>query len=158
MLIGFTGTQSGLVSFQLEKVAEILQVKLCSEFLHGDCIGADEMANKIALDCGVKQFTIYPPDNPKKRAFCFDKEHLTKHLRQITPYLIRDGINVRWMPIEPYLKRNKAIVDACTFLIACPKEHRHSVRSGTWSTIRYAWKTKKDLVIIPPVDFYDESR
>lgn len=163
MIIGFTGTQSGLVTFQMEKVLEVFQMKGITELLHGDCIGADDMANKIAYDMGVKQFTIFPPDNPTKRAFCFDKEQLTKHLRQHTPYLQKSfytlgpKINVRWNPIEPYLERNKRIVDACTFLVACPKEHKHSVRSGTWSTIRYAWKTKKDLVIIPPVDEYESS-
>src|ERR1700704_5489165 len=134
MNIGFTGTQSGLVTFQIEQVREILKLKQCSEFIHGDCIGADDMANSIALELGIKQFTIHPPDNPKKRAFCFDSEHRTAHLRQHTPFILIQGIaNVRWYPIEPYLERNKRIVDNCSFLIACPKEHKHSVRSGTWS-------------------------
>lgn len=155
MVIGFTGTQSGLVSFQIEKLKEVFKQKGITELMHGDCIGADDMANKIAFDMGVKIFTIFPPENPAKRAFCFDKDKLTRHLRDHTPYLLRDGVNVKWNPIEPYLERNKRIVDACAFLVACPKEHKHTVRSGTWSTIRYAWKTKKDLVIIPPVDEFE---
>lgn len=157
MIIGFTGTQSGLVQFQIDKVIEVLQAKQCSEFLHGDCIGADDMANQLALNFGVKIFTIFPPDNPKKRSFCFDNNQLTKHLRQATPYINKGNAQVRWMPIEPYLIRNRRLVDTCAFLIACPKEHTNSIRSGTWSTIRYAWKTKRDLVIIPPVDRFDEA-
>lgn len=157
MIIGFTGTQSGLVQFQIDKVLEIFESSKITELLHGDCIGADEMANKLALNFGVKIFTIFPPDNPKKRAFCFDVNQLSKHLRQITPYTPHGNVQVRWMPIEPYLERNKRIVDSCNFLIACPKEHTHSVRSGTWSTIRYAWKVKKDLIIIPPIDRYDDG-
>jgi hypothetical protein len=56
------------------------------------------------------------------------------------------------MPVEPYLERNKRIVDNVTLLIATPKEFHHTLRSGTWSTIRYAWKKKIDVVIIPPIE------
>lgn len=153
MLIGFTGTQSGMTSFQKEELAKILNIKQCTEFLHGDCIGADREANDIALKSGVILFTIHPPDNMKKRAFCFDIFMKTKWNRIITPYENwSDVIKVRWYPVDAYLKRNQRIVDSVELMIAAPKEHKHTVRSGTWSTIRYAWKSKKDIIVIPPID------
>ena len=39
----------------------------------------------------------------------------------------------------PYLERNKNIVNAVDFIIAAP-DGPEKVRSGTWSTVRYAKK------------------
>mgnify|MGYP006263507589 CR=1 FL=1 len=158
MIIGFTGTQQGMTQFQKTELINIFNLKGCTELLHGDCVGSDAQANELALQYGTEIFTIYPPDSYKKRAFCFDSKRLTQYLRTPTPYIEQgDNVKVRWYPVEPYLTRNKKIVDACSLLIATPKEFKHTVRSGTWSTIRYAWKTKKDLVIIPPVDRGDTT-
>lgn len=160
MLIGFTGTQSGMTTFQKHELRKILKMKECSEFMQGDCIGADEESVEEAIQAGVRIFTVFPPDNTKKRAWTFDKEQKTKWNRIITPYMdVAVGpshpalkVNVKWMPVEAYLERNKRIVDTVSLMIAAPKEYVHTVRSGTWSTIRYAWKTKRDIIIIPPVE------
>lgn len=154
MLIGFTGSQSGMTQFQKDELFKILSMKECSEFIHGDCIGSDAEANNIALSVGVKLFTIHPPSNSHKRAFCFDPNKRFLWNRINTPFVEigNEGVKVRWMPIEAYLERNKRIVDSVSLMIATPKEFTHTVRSGTWSTIRYAWKNKKDIIIIPPID------
>jgi hypothetical protein len=156
MLIGFTGSRQGMTQFQKEELAKVLKFKECSEFMHGDYIGSDEQANQIALDVGVSIFTIHPPDNIKARAFCFDTERQFRWNRELTSYypLAYKGkeIRVRWYPIDTYLKRNHRIVDQCSYIVATPKEFVHSIRSGTWSTIRYAWKSKKDIIIIPPIE------
>ena len=141
-----------MTDFQKIELAKLLKIKECSEFIHGDCIGSDAQANSIALNAGIKIFTIHPPDNPNKRAWCFDDSKETKSNRILTPYEDVKGIRVRWHPAIGYLERNKNIVDQSDLLIATPKEFRHSLRSGTWATIRHAWKTKKNLVIIPPVE------
>jgi len=152
MLIGFTGSQSGMTQFQKDESRKILIEKECSELVFGDCIGSDLQVATIALTVGVRIFTIHPPDNPNKRAWAWDQDKTTKNNRIITPYINKIGISVRWYPVCNYLKRNHHIVDQVALLIATPKEFQHTLRSGTWSTIRYAWKTKKNIIIIPPVD------
>ena len=158
MIIGFTGTRNGMTDFQKEHLATILREKFCTEFMHGDCLGADQQANDIAKDCGIKIFTIHPPDDSRKRAFCFDQAQLMKYNKDVTPYYHITGVDVRWFPTDAYLKRNHRIVDMCELIVATPKEFTHTIRSGTWATIRYAWKTKKDsVIVIPPVDRMEEQ-
>ena len=156
MIIGFTGTQRGMTQFQREELFKILKLKECSEFVFGDCIGADEQSAIVAINAGVTVFSIHPPDNPVKRAWCFDPEKKMKWNRIITPFIspatAPDNIKVRWYPLDSYQNRNRHIVDQTQLLIATPKEFTHEIRSGTWSTVRYAWKLKKDVLIIPPVD------
>jgi predicted Rossmann fold nucleotide-binding protein DprA/Smf involved in DNA uptake len=50
---------------------------------------------------------------------------------------------------KPYLDRNKDIVRVSIGLIAAPKTNKEEQRSGTWSTVRYATKTGKPLIILP---------
>ena len=45
------------------------------------------------------------------------------------------------------LNRNKNIVDASNLIFAFPFD-KEIIRSGTWSTIRYAKKINKPLIII----------
>lgn len=158
MIIGFTGTQSGMSQFQKDTLREILEIEKCTEFVHGDCYGADKQANDIAATCGL--VTIFPPDNPKKRAWCFNPNHDTKnwqwHLHTLQYLNTPQVINVRWWTPLPYMERNQLIVNHPEILIACPKEIEHTLRSGTWATIRMGWKKQKmdksyKVVIIPPL-------
>ena len=69
---------------------------------------------------------IHPPKDDKLRAFC-KSENIMKQY--------------------DYLKRNKNIVNGCNILIACPIDNKPVLRSGTWSTIRYAEKINKKVMI-----------
>jgi len=131
MKIGFTGTQKGMTDKQKEKLRDILSRQIYPnhniEFHHGDCIGADSEAHKIAKEMGFVVH-IHPPIKPNKRAFCQgDVEHIKKD------YLIRDY----------------DIIDAATILIACPAG-KEELRSGTWATVRYARKISRPITIIMP--------
>lgn len=152
MKIGFTGTQSGMTNFQKIALLETLQHFKCSEFCHGDCIGADKEANNIALEFGIKVFTIFPPLEGKKRAWVFNREH-QKMGYEWNPIIFSSGnlINVRWMPSDTYLESRKHLIDNVEHFIAAPKEYEHSIKSAVWSVIRYAWKVKRGVTIIPPV-------
>ena len=154
MKLGFTGTQSGMTQFQKDELRKLIHLLKVSELCHGDCIGADKQANQIALEEGVSVFTIFTPSEGKKRAFCFNEnKHLNNDNGQWEAHDWENKkILVRWMPKDSYLNRNRHIVDNVERLIATPKEYEHTLRSGTWATIRYAWKTKKDVTIIPPVN------
>jgi hypothetical protein len=46
---------------------------------------------------------------------------------------------------KPPLARDRDIVNAVEFLIAAPKSDDQTLRSGTWTTIRYARKTGKEI-------------
>lgn len=45
----------------------------------------------------------------------------------------------------PYIVRDHAIVDEVQFLIGCPRKDIEELRSGTWATIRYARKQRRNL-------------
>jgi len=128
MRIGFTGTGQGINDEQIEAVGKKLRELGATELHQGDCVGADATSNAIAAGLGIKTVQ-HPPTNPKARAFTKCDE-------------------VR--PAKPYLERNRDIVDECEHLIACPLTRQEHLRSGTWSTIRYARKQGKPMTIIFP--------
>jgi hypothetical protein len=137
--LGFTGTQEGATLKQVEAFSKFFGKYLVDEFHHGDCVGADAQAHSIACSWHTKNIIIHPPIKTVKRAYCeklytFDEKHTTIVI------------------LEPkdYLDRNKDIVDACDVLIACPKTSKEELRSGTWSTVRYARKRNKKIIILEP--------
>jgi hypothetical protein len=123
--IGFTGTQRGMTEIQAQMVDDYFGTG--TEFHHGDCIGADEQAHRLAKAAGCL-IIIHPPSNLNKRAFC-----------------VADNI----LPEKEYLDRNHDIVDSTELLLATPSGEK-VLRSGTWATIRYARKWKKPTIIIYP--------
>lgn len=73
---------------------------------------------------------IHPPLNNQYRAFC-----------PVVPGL------VTILPPAEYLARNKDIVNACDVLYAMP-DAPETLRSGTWSTIRFAKQSQKHVEIL----------
>jgi len=125
---GTTGTQEGATRLQLQRLDGYLSSGLFTEWHHGDCIGADEETDGIAEKYGIRR-VAHPPTNSSKRAFC--KAELI-------------------LPPRPYLDRNEDIVDAVDIMFGLPKGMAEEIRSGTWATIRYAKKWRKQLVILWP--------
>ena len=134
MKIGFTGTQRGLSKFQKESLTKLFSELIVNdrgcEFHQGDCVGADQQANKINLHEHTWCRRIgHPPTNDRKRAWCSVDE---------------------WRIVKPYLERNHDIVDETEVLIACPKSLVEEQRSGTWATVRYAKSLGKEIYIVWP--------
>ncbi len=133
MKIGFTGTQIGINLLQKEKLHKLLfrihsSYNKIEEVHHGDCIGADEQFHDTVRKINfLIKIIIHPPINESKRAFC-------------------KGDII--LPQKEYIVRNHDIVDVCDILIATPKEVEEVLRSGTWSTVRYAFKNTKQIAII----------
>lgn len=128
---GITATREGLTKRQRIVFSAYLRLWLNGPICidHGDCLGGDEEAHKIAMRIPGMFIRIHPPTDEKLRAFC--KSH--------------------WIaPPKPYLERNKDIVNNTNFLIALPGGFTEEKRSGTWSTVRYAMKQKKNIHIIYP--------
>ncbi len=129
--VGFTGTRNGMTTPQAAAV-RIALVRVrdlgARVFHHGDCVGADDQAAAIAHDLGF-HVVAHPPHAARARAWGYYDE-------------IR--------PPQAYLVRNRAIVDECGLVLACPATVRHELRSGTWATIRYARGEGRRLCIVAP--------
>ena len=123
--IGFTGTRHGMSDEQKKEFKKIVTTKECEEFHHGMCVGSDEQAHEIAKKEKLK-IVGHPPTFKKFMASCL--------------------CDITKKPFD-YLKRNKEIVDDSDIMIATP-DTKEKVRSGTWSTIRYARKQDKRIYII----------
>ncbi len=137
MRVGFTGTRDGMTDQQRRSF--IAWAKGCgaTEFHHGCCLGADEDAFDVftsADDLGFSRpRTVAHP--PKNRAMiCSLAEMLSDEKKE---------------PLE-YLTRNRLIVLACDVLAACPKGMAEELRSGTWSTIRFARSQGTPVVMFWP--------
>lgn len=124
-IIGFTGTQEGLS--QIQRASLTVLLGSAGTFHHGDCVGADAEAHSIAARLDLRLIS-HPPTIQTKRAFTTNQETRVE---------------------KPYLERNRAIVDESNFIIACPKGPEE-LRSGTWSTVRYAKNQEKRGAIIFP--------
>jgi len=140
MIIGISGTRSGLTDKQKDVVKKVIEkLKKKHEILelhHGDCVGADEEVHEMVVnDNLVTSIYIHPPINPNLRAFVSTGP---------------TGPTVVSLPEEDYLIRNKNIVKVIDLLIVCPKEADEINRSGTWATYRNAKKMNKKIILIRP--------
>jgi predicted Rossmann fold nucleotide-binding protein DprA/Smf involved in DNA uptake len=130
MKVGFTGTRKGMTPQQKKTFKDLLIELKPTRFIHGDCIGSDADAHKIAVDLGIG-ITIYPPRKNDLRAHC-------------------KAPGAAIMPVGDYLPRNIKIVDACNLLLATPESYENEHRSGTWFTVRQAKKRGKPCKVILP--------
>ncbi len=145
MKIGFTGTRHGMTGAQSQKFYEWLNSLEEKEHVlhHGCCIGADVEAHNLFVEFLKRRkdrsgrVVVHPPTNKSAMA-------------AITEATITGKIGVMWHVPRPYLQRNHDIVDACSILIATPGGTSEVLRSGTWATIRYAKKCRKETIIIWP--------
>lgn len=135
--VGFTGTQYGMTLYQKDEIRFILTRLAilhgvgCLEFHHGNCIGSDEQSAQIAKELGFHIVSHPPTDIKKMSNFVSDETRTPKQ----------------------YLARNKDIVDECNELIATTRTTEEQLRSGTWSTVRYAKRKNKPYIVIPPRDW-----
>ena len=129
MIYGFTGTSQGMTKVQRASFRALVQKLNVEVFHHGDCVGADAQAHNTVRKRTKARVIIHPPKNEKARAFC-------------------KGASLTY-PADDYLARNRKIVDRCQHLIATPAGDE-VLRSGTWSTVRYAKKIGRPVTIINP--------
>ena len=132
MIVGFTGSRQGMTDKQKDRFISLISLIEPSDFHHGDCIGADSDAHDMVVNKGIF-IMIHPPIIDSLRAFKMGKKGLFAVLNP-----------------KDYIDRNKDIVDSSDILIAIPSTLDEKLRSGTWSTIRYARKQKKQVIVILP--------
>ena len=122
---GFTGTRNGLNENQKNQIIKLLDENNIKEVYHGDCVGANTDFHNLCQNKNIK-IIIHPPNISIMRSFCQ------------SPNILKP---------KPFLDRNKDIVNNCDILIACPENDKEVLRSGTWSTIRYAKKINKPVLL-----------
>lgn len=125
--VGFTGSRltptTAQVVWLTMALNELRAVNGVVMLHHGDCLGADAVANDVAIYVG-HTVKLHPPSNPKHRAYC-------------------KGFADTAVP-KAYLDRNHDIVDESNFIYALPSGPEQ-LRSGTWSTVRYAVRNGKTV-------------
>lgn len=132
--IGFTGTRHGLTQLQQSTLQEVLRRLQPAQLIHGSCIGADAEAHHLTrLFLPSCKIIVWPCTEGGMRA--------------------RLDADVT-MPLMAPLKRNKVIVHSVEILVACPQTVDEVLRSGTWSTIRYARKRGVPVYRISPDGSY----
>jgi len=129
IIYGFTGTKHGMTRAQIAVTGYLFFTHKISQLHHGCCMGADIQANTLAVLQDIETFG-HPSNIANTQRSC----ELTK---VFDPY--------------PPLERDKHIVEAGEHgLIATPKTAVEQIRSGTWSTVRYARQANRPIWIICP--------
>lgn len=134
--IAFSGTRKGMTALQTAKVLELLEdFPANSVFLHGMCVGADAEFHRLVRRVSLQRMAgfrieMYPCDlrGWQAKGLVADYKH----------------------PEMKSLVRNRKMVDLASVLIATPFSNEEIMRSGTWSTIRYAKHTGKQLYLVNP--------
>lgn len=138
MILGFTGTKEPITDAQSLTLFKLLieRRRNIEAAHHGDCINADAVFHLLCCVTSIHQIVIHPPEKKQYRAFC----NMSSFMRT----------KLKVMPPLPYLIRNKNIAKECSSLVAVPKNYKYEIRSGTWSTVRYAFQSNKLVEIIWP--------
>ena len=129
LIVGFTGTRAGISEAQRAMLKRLLPGAV--ELHHGDCVGADEEVHALALGLKIP-IVIHPPSDNKLRAFCK---------------------NARMMEPRPYLTRNRAIVNVAQIVVATPRTDHEPLPGrgqGTWSTVRFARRMGREVIVLYP--------
>lgn len=127
MIIGITGTREGMTEHQILAVGRFL-ADHTGEFHHGDCVGVDVQAARIAAALGYRT-VCHPPMKDDLRAF---------HPSDII--LAKLG----------YLARDRKIVDSVELLLVVPKQKSWQPTGGTWYTHDYAKKRGVPIQLFYP--------
>lgn len=132
MIVGFTGSRQNPTKAQVAVLLARLQDPsyAVTEAHHGDCVGNDAFFHAAVRKCRPNaRIVIHPPTEGAFRAYM-------------------DGTCE--LPPASYLERNRAIVSSSDILWAFPNSMSEVLRSGTWSTIRYAAQAGKPVWIVFP--------
>lgn len=136
MIITFTGTRQGMTVKQMNQVKNLLIQHQPSKVLHGDCYGADTEFHGIVVN---------------HRAFLGIRRSepvIEIHPSNLNSRANNDGDSI--LPPDDPIRRDRRMVDLCDRVIGTPKSINEELRSGTWTTIRYAKRIGKIVYVIQP--------
>jgi hypothetical protein len=126
---GFSGSQDGITPQQRGWLVRTMHSIGMTEFHHGGCVGSDEEAHRIALECFTE-----PAEKPIK-------VHPASGVApwKVSGVCLRPHPLVEVLPPKKPLLRNRDIANPAQILLATPNSEER-LRSGTWATVRYARK------------------
>ncbi|RYZ92416.1 MAG: hypothetical protein EOP06_04325 [Proteobacteria bacterium] len=131
LIVGFTGSREGMSPEQLSAFRDLFPNLNAVEFHHGVCVGSDEQAHRLVKTLSPLTRVIgHPPIRKDYLAKISDCDYYEEP--------------------KDYLVRNKIICDRSTVMIATPNSFSEQLRSGTWSTIRYALNKEMEVLVIFP--------
>jgi len=132
--LGFTGTKVGMTPAQAVGVAAFLGQFARFVGHHGLCIGADIQFDGLARAAlGFEHMVMYPASGVGPKAGS-------------VPASPGDVMRAP----QPPLLRNAVIASTVDVLLATPKEEHMQLRSGTWTTVRYALSHNKPVFVVIP--------
>lgn len=131
-VVGFTGTRAGMTEAQKARVRELVIGSCTSEAHHGGCVGADVDFDFICHNIPYRAIKVVVHPSSLK----------SYHGIVLQPYELRSEY--------PPLERDRHIVDESGLLIATPKSAQEQIRSGTWTTVRYARNQGRTVLIVLP--------
>jgi hypothetical protein len=131
-VVGFTGTREGMTEAQKAKVRELVIASCTSEVHHGGCIGADVDFDFICHNIPGRAIKVVVHPSSLK----------SYHGTVLQPCELRADY--------PPLERNRHIVSESGILVATPKGVQEQIRSGTWTTVRYARNQGRTVLIVFP--------
>lgn len=130
MIIGFTGTRNGMTEAQKETVRRLVRELQPTLAVHGDCVGADAnfhaIVRVVAPECRIM---ICPGPDDSMRAFCDADMEMAR---------------------KTHFARNRDIVNGSDLMIGTPYQMRECNSGGTWYTINYSRKVKRETRIVWP--------
>jgi len=130
MHLAITGTRKGLTETQFNVIKQfITEDNTVTHFHEGDCIGVDQQVTLMFQNLRPEVTVIcHPPERVRTRAF---------------------GECDEIKPARGYLQRDQDMVNDSIYLWVCP-DGPEIIRSGTWTTVRYARKKGIPITIIMP--------
>jgi hypothetical protein len=114
--LGYTATREQINPWQSGTVENLLRYHFAigfTEFHHGDCVGGDDFAARVAYSLGYRVIS-HPPLHSGLRAYA-------------PAHFVHDP--------KPYHERNSDIVSSCSGAIGVPNTNTPRPRSGTWCTL-----------------------
>lgn len=130
MILGFTGTRSGMTDPQKAAFRKLVEKLQPREFRHGDCVGADEESHDIVREIVPEcRIIIHPPIDTKARAWRTGDAILT--------------------PLT-HFARNREIVRASMVMAGASLTAFRTERGGTWYTLDFAVKVGRPIHVLWP--------
>lgn len=136
--MGFSGTNRGMSARQLDSLGLALRGLRrdgYGELHHGLCIGADEQCARLAKELGFR-VVAHPGFNKKKP--------------DDTLFRSDWGGSDETREPKPFVERDRDIVDETERLVAAPLTREERIRSGTWTTVRYARGLGRPVDVLTP--------